>query len=63
MAGAMSQIWGMINGMQVFVHFPLFNTEIPPGPMEIIKSIIAVAVFDLPLINFADLFELTLGED
>ena len=25
MAGSLSQLWGMINGLQIFVHLPLFD--------------------------------------
>lgn len=55
MAGALSQIWGMINGMQVLVHMPIFAADIPGLSMTIIKAILSVACFDLPSINAADL--------
>ena len=29
LSGAMSQIWGMINGMQLLVNLPLFQVEFP----------------------------------
>jgi len=54
MAGALSQIWGMINGMQVLVHMPIFAADIPGLSMTIIKAILSVATFDLPSINAAD---------
>ena len=25
MTGALTQLWGMINGLQIFVHLPLFD--------------------------------------
>jgi hypothetical protein len=54
LAGALSQIWGMINGAQTLVHMPIFAAELPQGPMIIVNSILGVATFDLPKINAAD---------
>ena len=31
MSGALSQVWGMINGLQLFVHIPLFRLTLPPN--------------------------------
>ena len=28
MAGALSQVWGLINGLQLFVHIPLFKLSL-----------------------------------
>jgi hypothetical protein len=55
LAGALSQIWGMINGMQTLVHMPIFSAEVPGTAMIIVNAILGVATFDLPKINAADL--------
>jgi hypothetical protein len=55
LAGALSQIWGMINGMQTLVHMPIFSAEVPGEAMIVVNAILGVATFDLPKINAADL--------
>ena len=55
MAGALSQIWGMINGMQVLVHMPIFAADVPTTSMIVVNAILSVATFDLPKINMADI--------
>ena len=47
MSGAMSQVWGMINGMQIFVNLPLFGVEFPPMSLSILNALIAIATFDV----------------
>ena len=56
MNGALSQVWGMINGMQMIVHVPLFNVEMPQSSMTITSILIDVATFDVPYVNVVDLF-------
>lgn len=29
MSGALSQVWGLINGLQIFVHMPLLSIDLP----------------------------------
>ena len=37
MSGALAQVWGMINGMQIMIHMPLFKVDIPPDAMLIVE--------------------------
>ena len=43
----MSQIWGMINGLQLFVHVPMFKVEFPEMANALVKKTITVATFDV----------------
>ncbi len=37
MVGALSQLWGLINGLSLFVHLPMIaNVEIPDFSKEIL---------------------------
>jgi len=56
MNGALSQVWGMINGLQLFTHMPLFRVTIPPLAMKLVTTIINIATFDIPYINIKDIF-------
>ena len=47
MSGAMSQVWGMINGLQLFVHFPMFDIEFPMFAQAIVSQLITIASFDV----------------
>lgn len=47
MSGALSQVWGMINGLQIFVHLPLFDIEFPIYPKMVVSQLIDIATFDL----------------
>jgi hypothetical protein len=51
MNGALSQIWGLINGLQLLVHMPLFHVYIPKVAMELVEKLIDIATFDIPYIN------------
>lgn len=56
-SGAMSQIWGMINGLQLFVHIPLFNVQFPEIAGVVVEKLTMIATFDL--IPTDDLYENT----
>jgi len=56
MNGALSRVWGMINGMQMIVHVPLFNIKFPKGATSIFTVLIGVATFDVPYINVIEIF-------
>ena len=56
MNGALSRVWGMINGMQMIVHVPLFNIEMPKSAIAVTSILIDVATFDVPYINVVDIF-------
>ena len=46
--GSLSQLWGLINGLQLVVHLPLVGkTEYPGITQEIIEKILTVAQFDI----------------
>ena len=47
MSGAMSQVWGMINGAQIFIHFPIFNIEFPSISQVFVDNMVTVATFDI----------------
>lgn len=58
--GALSQIWSMINGMQIFVHLPLFQVGFDNYfySNEVLKKIIEIANFEV--LPVGDLIELVL---
>jgi hypothetical protein len=59
-SGAMAQIWGMINGMQIYSHLPLFKVLFPAFSGAAIAEILEIASFEL--IPLGDLTPLLLGE-
>ena len=36
MNGALSQVWGMINGLQVPIHFPILDVKFPETTNNVI---------------------------
>ena len=48
LTGALSQVWGLINGLQLIVHLPLVGkATFPVMTDQIFEIIIAIAQFDL----------------
>ena len=47
MAASLSQLWSMLNGLQLAVHLPLFNLNFPANANYFIEFVINVATFDL----------------
>ena len=47
LSGSMSQVWGMINGMQLFVNLPLFDIVFPAYSQGATKAMITIATFDV----------------
>ena len=48
LTGALSQVWGLINGLQLIVHLPLVaKAEFPSFTDAIFEMIINIAQFDL----------------
>ena len=45
--GSISQLWGLINGLSLFVHLPLTGVEIPEQTLAVLGELIKVAQFDL----------------
>ena len=60
MGGAMQQVWGLINGLQVFVHLPTLGVLFPEPAQELVDYIVGIANFDLiPNLDnyYGELFE------
>ena len=55
MSGALSQVWGMINGLQIFVHLPLFEISMPANAGMFVSEMTQIATFDI--IENRDLFD------
>ena len=47
MTGALTQLWGMINGLQIFVHLPLFDINMPASAQIMIEKLLHIAHFDI----------------
>ena len=47
MAGALQQVWSMINGMQLFVHVPMLGVGLPEVSKDLIDNLVSVATLDL----------------
>ena len=47
MTGALTQLWGMINGLQLFVHLPLFKIDMPASATMLIEKLLLIATFDI----------------
>jgi len=47
LSGAMSQVWGMINGLQILVYLPLFNVIFPELSIMMVENLITIATFDV----------------
>ena len=43
----LSQLWGLINGLSLFVHLPMTGVDIPDQTKDILSQLIEVAQFDL----------------
>ena len=51
MQASLSQLWGMINGIQFIIHIPCINLDFPTNSFTVLKQLIAVATFELPSVN------------
>ena len=58
LSGAMSQVWGMINGLQLFINLPLFDITFPSLSIKSLQGLIEIANFDILPSN--DIFSFTL---
>ena len=56
MNGALSQVWGMINGLQVPIHFPILDVKFPETTQGVVEILLGVATFDIPYVNFKSMF-------
>ena len=48
LSGSLSQVWGMINGLQILVHLPTMNVDFPVNVMKLVNATVTVATFDVP---------------
>ena len=51
MQASLSQIWSMINTMQLIVLMPLFKVNIPANADMLFKKIMEIAAFELVDLN------------
>ena len=47
LVGALSQLWGMVNGLSMFVHLPLVGVVIPATALAFFSIFIKIAQFDV----------------
>ena len=47
LSGAMTLLWGMLNGMQIVAHFDLVNIMMPANAHLLFKVLVQIATFDL----------------
>ena len=47
MSGAMQQIWGLLNGLQIIVHLPLLGIELPDLSQDLIGNFVEIANLNL----------------
>ena len=47
LSGVLSQLWGLINGLQIFVHIPLVGVEIPDNALVVLNELISIVQFDV----------------
>jgi len=59
-SGAMAQIWGMINGMQIYCNLPLFKVLFPSYTSSAIGEVVEISSFEV--IPLGDLLTLVFGE-
>jgi len=48
MTGALAQLWSLINGMQMIVHFPAFSVTPDDATLIVLGEIQKIATFDIP---------------
>ena len=60
MSGAMAQIWGMINGMQIYSNLPMFQVLFPKYSLAAMNEILDIAEFEV--IPVGDLLWVVLDE-
>ena len=47
LGASLSQLWSMINGLQLCTHLPLFNMKCPSNTTFLLRFLIDIANFDL----------------
>ena len=52
MNGALSQVFCMINGLQIVMHLPLINLSFPEVSFVVVEKLMDVFTFDIPNFEF-----------
>ena len=47
MGVALSQVWSLVNGLQVIVHLPLFKSKFPSNSALFMNGVIWIATFEI----------------
>ena len=47
LSGSLNQVWGMINGLQIFVHLPMLGVKFPGAAQDVVEYMIDIATLDL----------------
>ena len=55
MNGALAQIWGMINGLQLAMHLPTLNLSFPEVAFTVVEKLLGVFTFDIPTVEYKSL--------
>ena len=64
LAGSLSQVWGMVNNLQLLLHAPLINVQFPANAFMVFDVMISVATFEiLPTDDIFPMFFPDLPED
>ena len=53
---SLSQVWSLVNGLQVIVHLPLFNCKFPANAEMFLSKLIDVATFEILPEEYVDLY-------
>ena len=46
LGATLSQLWSLVNGLQIIVHLPLFNSKFPSNAEEFMSGLIFIATFE-----------------
>ena len=47
MSATLSQVWSLVNGLQIIVHLPLFNCKFPSNAQVFMEGLISIATFEI----------------
>ena len=47
LAGSLSQVWGMVNNLQLLLHSPLINVQFPANAFMVFNVMVSVATFEI----------------
>jgi len=60
MSGAMQQVWGLLNGLQLMVHLPLLGIILPDESQSLLDTFTEIANLDL-IPNLDGIYSDTIG--